>query len=386
MLLIIFVKHIGFDTRDLAPSHSRANMKRIRKVILLMKNASASRNIIGQCIDLLLHKLRLNTGLRDYYFYEFYKSDLTWEQKSRYTSARQSRYWIFENNPFKYQILFTDKYVQKSVLTGLGIRTPELIALIGAGGTVSSLQSFQAVIDRAPREFVFKPFSARGGRGFRRIIKKGDALIEGDEPIQIDVLWQSLQPDVERGILLEEVAHNVDVIQRMNPSSLNTFRVITFHFPETGWSTICSYLKVGRENSVVDNRIAGGLLIRVGNDGMTTIALDPLNRSEHSHHPDTGVALAGKQIEGFQDLNEFAVDASAHFSQMGALGWDIALTDDGPSVIEVNASPAVNFSQLLCGALVTDEMTQVLKPRNLFSRYRKTHMYPNHLRDRKGRI
>jgi len=118
------------------------------------------------------------------------------------------------------------------------------------------------------------------------------------------------------------------------PSSLNTFRVVTFRFAQTGSLPICSYLKVGRENSVVD----------------------------------------------------LAVHASGHFSQMGILGWDIALTNSGPTLIEVNATPSIDNLQVVFGGLVTDEMAEVLKPRHIFSRYPKTHMYPRYLRGGHGRI
>ena len=361
-------------------------MKRIRKLFLLMRRASSSRNIIGQLIDLISHKLLINIGPRDYYYFEFYKRELTWEKKSRYASSRTSRYWIFENNPFKYQILFTDKYVQKSLLTGLKLPTPAMLAFVGAGGAVSSLQDFQTVIERAPDEFVLKPVSACGGRGFRKLRKSQGVLLEGGDPIQLDDLWQSLQPDMNRGILVEETAHNIEPIRRMNSSSLNTFRVITFKFPDAGWVPICSYLKVGRKNSAVDNRHDGGLLVRIDSDGTTGMAVDPKTRLNHSHHPETGTALAGIHIDGFQDVIDLAVKASAPFSQMGVLGWDIALTPGGPKIIEVNASPAVDFLQVAYGGLVTDEMARVLTPRNMLSRYPKTYMYPNHLLDRKGRV
>ena len=361
-------------------------MERLRKLLLLMKNASASRSIVGQCFDLVLHKLMINIGLRDYYFFEFYKQELTWEQKSRYASMLGSRYWVFEKNPFKYQILFTDKYIQKMLLTGLNLPTPAVIALLGTSGPVSSLQGFEAVVEDAPKEFVLKPVSARGGRGFRKFHKSQGELLEGDDPIQLGDLWHSLQADMSRGILVEETVHNTELIRQMNASSLNTFRVITFQFPNVGWQSICSYLKVGRRNSIVDNRHAGGLLVRIDNDGRTGSALDPKTGLEHSHHPETGAALAGVLIDGFSDVVDLAVDASAAFSEMGILGWDIALTPNGPTIIEVNASPAVDYLQAAYGGLVTDEMAQCLTRRHLFSRYPKTHLYPDHLRDRKGRI
>ena len=361
-------------------------MKRIRKLFRYIRVASPSRSVFGQMYDLFLHKVLINLGPNDYYFLGLYKRQLTWKQRARFTSAQGARYWIYEKNPFKYQVLFTDKYIQKLVLAGLNLPTPELFAMIGAGGTVATLSDFRSSVDSAPDEFVLKPVSARGGRGFRKITKRDGELLDAGQPIQLEELWESLQRDLERGVLMEEAAHNHPIVGRMNPSSLNTFRVITFHLPDKGWVPICSYLKVGRANSLVDNSGAGGLLVRIDENGKTGSAVDFKTQSEHSHHPDSGAALEGEVIEGVADVVQLAVNASAPFSQMGILGWDIALTPDGPRIIEVNASPSCDYPQVAYGGLVTDEMAEVLKPRHMFSRYPLTHMYPNHLRNRKGRI
>lgn len=361
-------------------------MRRIRKLFRYIRNASSSRSVPGQMLDLVLHKVLVNLGPNDYYFLGLYKQQLTWKQRARYTSAQGARYWIYENNPFKFQVLFTDKYIQKLVLSGLDLPIPRLFAMIGAGDGVSSLGDFRKCVDRAPDEFVLKPVSARGGRGFRKIRKSEGKIFDADQPTRPEELWESLQPDMVRGVLMEEAAHNHPILDRMNPSSLNTFRVITFHFPDRGWVPICSYLKVGRENSLVDNSGAGGLLVRIDDDGKTGSAVDFKTQSEHSHHPDSGAPLEGMVVEGFAGVVQLAVDASAPFSQMGILGWDIALTPEGPKIIEVNASPSCDYPQVAYGGLVTDEMARILKPRHMFSRYPLTHMYPNHLRNRKGRI
>ena len=71
---------------------------------------------------------------------------------------------------------------------------------------------------------------------------------------------------------------------------------------------------------------------------------------------------------------------------MGILGWDIALTNSGPTLIEVNETPSIDYPQVAYGGLVTDEMAEVLKTRHIFSRYPKTHMYPDFMRGGSGRV
>jgi hypothetical protein len=351
-------------------------MQRLKTLYFLMRQASAKRSLPGQLLDLILHKLFINIGPRDYYYFEFYASDKSWAEKARYTSLRGSRYWLFEKNSFKYQILFTDKYIQKGLLSGLNLPTPRLLGLIGTSGSVRSREEFQLAIDRADHEFMLKPVSSYGGHGIRRIQKVDGSLFEGGQSVMLDEIWEDLSPHMARGVVMEAVIQNAAKIRDMNPSSLNTFRVITFSHPSKGWQPICSYLRVGRGNSVVDNRSSGGLVVQIDSDGTAVKAVDMESRTDYSHHPDHGAPIAGVVIEEFSDCVQFAVDASAHFSQMGVLGWDIALTEDGPMVVEVNAAPTIDNPQLVFGGLITDDLAEVLAPRRIFSRYPKTHMYP----------
>ena len=127
---------------------------------------------------------------------------------------------------------------------------------------------------------------------------------------------------------------------------------------------------------MVDNRSSGGLVVPIDADGKSVKGMDMDSRTDYSHHPDHGAQIAGVLIEEIRDCVQFAVDASAHFLQMGVLGWDIALTKDGPMVVEVNAAPTIDIPQLVFGGLITDDLAEVLEPRSFFSRYPKTHMYP----------
>lgn len=134
-----------------------------------MRQASSKRSVPGQLLDLVLHKMLINIGPRDYYYFEFYASDKTWAEKARYASLRGSRYWLFEKNSFKYQILFTDKYIQKGLLSGLNLPTPRLLELIGTSGSVCTQEEFRLAVDRAPEEFMLKPVSSCGGSGIQKV-------------------------------------------------------------------------------------------------------------------------------------------------------------------------------------------------------------------------
>lgn len=55
-----------------------------------------------------------------------------------------------------------------------------------------------------------------------------------------------------------------------------------------------------------------------------------------SAHPDSGIVLAGRRVDGYQDARDLALAASAELPGMSVLHWDIALTQDGPVLLEAN--------------------------------------------------
>lgn len=353
---------------------------RLRRFANHVRQVSAERHPALQVWDLISHLLLINLAPRDYYFFQFYKKGLTWDEKARFVSNKRSRYWIFENNPLRYQVIFTDKSVQKAVLKGLDLPTAGAFASLGGESGRSTRIDLEAVLDAAPEAFVIKPSNGTHGTGFRRITKRGGGLFEQQYQVAISDLWQSLQPFLGRGVLFEELLENTAELRRLNPSSLNTFRVLAFWFPDDGWEIIYTCLRVGRKGAPVDNVAAGGLQVAVLPDGTTGPAWDFVSGTEYTHHPDTGVQMSEAKIEDFESVKTLALEASAKLPQMGILGWDIALTTRGAVIVEVNAFPSVGFAQFVCGSFVTDRMKSVLKPRHLFSRYRKTHMHPTFFR------
>jgi len=90
---------------------------------------------------------------------------------------------VFGGNSFKYQILFADKFVQKALLTGLGLPTPRLIGFVVRSGLRSTIADFLDLIDAAPNEFVLKFASGRGGEG----VLGWDIVLTPDGPVIIEV-------------------------------------------------------------------------------------------------------------------------------------------------------------------------------------------------------
>ena len=58
---------------------------------------------------------------------------------------------------------------------------------------------------------------------------------------------------------------------------------------------------------------------------------------EVESHPDSGQLLEGFQVPCWEELMETVKRGARAFNEFGTIGWDIGLTEDGPSIIEGNA-------------------------------------------------
>jgi len=352
-------------------------LNRLKSLWQLIDAVRPQMGVLRQLFDLVRHKVLINTDPRDYFKFKFYESDLKLTDRARYVGMSGSMYYPFELNPLQFNILFTDKYVQKALLKGLDLPTPQMLTTIGINHPVSTIEKLKDFICSSSAEVVVKLISGSGGKGLMRLRIEGGVVYESDQIVSLEKLWARCAPNMNRGLIVETAVTASDTINQFNPTSLNTFRVITIKTSGNRWKLVCTYLKVGRQGSCVDNSKSGGLLVRVDETGRTGTALDITGEiGELTVHPDSGTQLAGVLIKGISDVIELALKASQGLSFAGFLGLDIALTDNGPTIIEVNARPSVDYPQLAYGAMITDEMAVILQKRNMFTFWDRSRMYP----------
>lgn len=80
-----------------------------------------------------------------------------------------------------------------------------------------------------------------------------------------------------------------------------------------------------------------------------------LEQERFSHHPDTGAAIAGAVLPDWPAFTHLAREATSAFPGLQMQGWDIALTDDGPRLIEVNGVGDYNLPQIAYGRGLLDD-------------------------------
>ena len=146
-------------------------------------------------------------------------------------------------------------------------------------------------------------------------------------------------------VLEEPLAQHPDMA-KLHPQSVNTMRIVT---DRVGDTVHIAYivLKIGRGDGFCDNSGQGGVICRVDEKTgkICSVATDDYF-NVYETHPDTGIRFEGYQLPMVQEAVAFARKAALVVPQICHVGWDVAITPDGPVLIEGNDYPGTDLCQL----------------------------------------
>lgn len=185
--------------------------------------------------------------------------------------------------------------------------------------------------------FMIKPaIGTMKGEGVRKIDPQVDNL---------EVVLNEAGPN----FIAQEVLVQAEEISRLNPSSLNCFRVTTMYM--NGRFDFATSLKVGKKGAVRDNWNCA-YWINVDKEGKLSefgydYNVDAVDRS------DNGIVFKGLVIPHFKDMiHRLELLHKKLFANCGIIGWDVTLDKDYKVVvIETNLyNPGTNIEQYVSGA------------------------------------
>lgn len=137
------------------------------------------------------------------------------------------------------------------------------------------------------------------------------------------------------GNIAEEIVINHDEIKKLNPTSLNTIRIITIITKEAV-EFLYAGIRIGAPDSRVDNLSQGG---KVASINLETGEIEDVFQSKTT----SGITFCadnyiGKKIPYWDELKEFVRNAAAEVATVRYVAWDVAVTPYGPILIEGNHS------------------------------------------------
>lgn len=205
------------------------------------------------------------------------------------------------------------------------------------------------ILMASDEEFLIKPSIDSGEGRLISFFKKEDMTREK---------FTKTIDELGANYIAQHVVKQHPTLAKLNPSSLNTIRIVTFFF-ENEVHVLSSILRIGAKNSRVDNVGAGGFACPINPDG--SLKEKAVNRkAEWVTENYDGIPFKGIVIENYEKVVEAVKDNHKKLAHFKLAGWDMSVNEEGePIFIECNTCPGSN--QITCGPTFGDLTERVLQ-------------------------
>ena len=169
-----------------------------------------------------------------------------------------------------------------------------------------------------------KPESSSGGFGVDKLYKK-------DFP-SVDAMYDHLK-EQKIGVV-EEVLQQHEEMNRMNPGSINTLRIVTI-LNETGPHIVYAHIRIGNSDRPVDNLHSGGMFAPIDLErGVIQYPAYDKARHTYTEHPRTGTTIPGFAIPCWEEAKPMCLEAPPIVPPSGYVGRALGIHTTRPVCCE----------------------------------------------------
>ena len=122
---------------------------------------------------------------------------------------------------------------------------------------------------------------------------------------------------------------------KLYKGSVNSLRVITFLTDDGNVVILRMVLKIGNKEGI-DNCRNGGMYTFLDDNGVVLLPAFDENNNIYEKHPKSGTEIVGFKVPYYKEIQELVSKAGKVVPEIRYVGWDIAITEKGPIIIEGN--------------------------------------------------
>jgi len=142
----------------------------------------------------------------------------------------------------------------------------------------------------------------------------------------------------ETSHLLQKRFFNHPDLSGLSTRALCTVRIVTCRNPGGPSTPLISIFRMPTGMNITDNMRVNALGSPIDEKTGTlgdAMSMDPAVEPV-SRHPDTGHVITGVKIPFWPEIIKLALSAHDEFPDFSSIGWDVAVTEDGPLLVEGN--------------------------------------------------
>lgn len=323
-------------------------MKEYKKRFSYLKKVKQASGLsyIKILLDFYKAKKAYGVSIKNYYEYEFERQDTDF--KNSFLHARTKSKFLKILNPHKYRFIARNKYLAHILLENLAIPTAKLYFYYDPSikcVNEKTANDYNSVLNLLKKynikEVVVKTTESFHGEG---VVVYKDIIIEEDTCFFVkfdDTQYRLRELLGKSPLVFESYINQTKQMQSLNASSVNTLRFMTTLYPDGHVELVNVFIKIGRGNSCVDNAGEGGNVDAAIDLETGTIKyvikFDGIRKiTPITNHPDSNNIIEGVCIENWEEIKKNILDFQSRIPFIRVIGWDVALTDSGPIIVEIN--------------------------------------------------
>ena len=259
-----------------------------------------------------------------------------------------------DNVNTRYSIIADDKYVFYSYIGSMfPNNVPNTVFVFSGNKVISPFGKYsntKAAFNELPDgKYICKPTVGSHGDMIVAITKKGNSIKLSDKEV---TLTQLIKNSDEKPFIVQEFLKQHEAINKINAESVNTLRIISTRWNEKT-HILAAMIRVGAtKGQVVDNADAGGTFVAIN---IKNGKLDKYgyfyNKPRNTSHPVTGLVYENYQIPYWKETIELIKNLHPIIFGFATIGWDIAITETGPVIVEINWNYSLKGIQVCNGGL-----------------------------------
>jgi hypothetical protein len=295
---------------------------------------------------------------QEYFYYRLWDPSIPLDEKRRFVGKHAQNAMHLACNSQYWYCAAADKILFHTIMSGAGMPIPDLIAISAEGRAIPGIPNLTdadalAALLRKPG--LYPLFMKEvGGKYSLSVISAERYDLESDE---VELLGGTRQtPEVlavkmitPRGYLVQRRLCQCPALAALFGPQLWSVRVFVLQ-GKTGPRIHRATVKIATGHNPADNywrqgnmvgaiHLEFGKIIRVVSGSGAQLRLIDV-------HPDTGQPIVGAQVSDWSRLKELVLAAAPIFAGIHSQSWDVALTEHGPILLEVNFGGDLNLAQL----------------------------------------
>lgn len=274
--------------------------------------------------DMISCSIKYQAGYMDYFVFHF--EELTKEQRKTFITRGVNNAYIKKMNQPAFYYKFDDKVIFNQIFEKYIKR--EYLDLTNA-----SYEMWESFV-RKHKQVIVKPINLQCGKGIEKLTIT--------DTTNLHQLYEQLL--ISGQTLIEEVVSQCKELNTLFPNAVNTLRLVTARVNERT-TVLFRAIRIGTGNNIVDNFNHGGMYTIVSETGSLEKPAIDKKGEIYEVHPTTHTPIVGFQIPYFEQAIQMVIEASSVVPEVGLVGWDIAITDRGPVMIEGNQLPGYDIYQ-----------------------------------------